>query len=263
MTSLPSRRTILATAPVALGVAALVTPAIPADDGDHEIRAVVARMRATDAAYTRANEEHEAAWRRYRDLGGRPEIPDALFRREGDDDLGLWSGTVRRLDGPDVFDRSAIEFYRARPRLKAIEVRRPVTLADGFSEEEVASGINVIVRTTREPWPEAQARADEVVAAWDAYVAEETRCRAVSGLDAASKASEACLEAYTEARKEVAATPARTLEGIALKVSVVMGFYDGLVDLAEEIELSDYTADAQIALSIVRDLAARPTPLSA
>jgi hypothetical protein len=44
-------------------------------------------------------------------------------------------------------------------------------------------------KTALEPWPEAQARADEIVAAWDKYLAYLRTAREQSGFEAADEAA--------------------------------------------------------------------------
>lgn len=68
-----------------------------------------------------------------------------------------------------------------------------------------------------EPWPEAQARADEIVAAWDAREAEIARRNEVSGFDAAKEAWEARDAALDIIEDEIAAAEAHTVTGLTIK----------------------------------------------
>ncbi|MBM0206897.1 hypothetical protein JNW90_30760 [Micromonospora sp. STR1s_5] len=136
-----------------------------------------------------------------------------------------------------------------------VEQKRPVTLEDGFTEAEVVSGNNFIVRHTREPWPEAQARADEIVTAWDAWNAEVRRRRHASGRTAADEAHDQAMRAYQDARTALMLTPARTISGVMAKAAVVMSMYeDSEEDFEDEMRDENTTFNFQLSLSLARDL---------
>jgi predicted secreted Zn-dependent protease len=72
-------------------------------------------------------------------------------------------------------------------------------------------------KTVLEPWPEAQARADEIVAAWDKYLADMRTAREQSGFE---KADEAAREAVAELRElegQIVRTWAKTPMGMLVK----------------------------------------------
>ncbi len=70
------------------------------------------------------------------------------------------------------------------------------------------------------PWPEAQARADEIVAAYDAWSNERNRIEAESGLVAAREAECRLGEALSDIEAAIEGTTARTLKGLLVKARI-------------------------------------------
>lgn len=99
------------------------------------------------------------------------------------------------------------------------------------------------------PWPEAQARIDEIVAAWDAWHAEQDRVLDEAGVtDARAVADEAGDVAAAIAR-QATALPARTLAGVWVKVRIA-AFYGVADPTASPAE--GYTGEAALR-SLYRD----------
>jgi hypothetical protein len=167
----------------------------------------------------------------------------------------IGASSVTKVDGRHcrVYDAGAVRIYRESPRQRWIEQSRPVTLADGFSEEDVARGLCGVTITSTGPWPEAQARAAEIIAAWDWWQMEGPRRQEESGLAAAQKAEDDVWQACTAVLFEIRDVPATTLADMALKARFIVDEFGGLDDLLLLIdEPSDWQAN--IGLSIVRDL---------
>ncbi len=208
----------------------------------------------------RSEDAIEIAWECfYGELGRNPELPEAVFQTEQDfNEFHFYP--VRDRDhetGRARFSETFINYLRCVPCQRMVEHKRPVTLEDGFTETEVASGNNFIVRHTRESWPEAQARADEIVAAWDAWNADVRRRRDASGRTAADEAHDQAMEAYQEARTALMLAPARTMRGAIAKAAIVMGLYeDSEEDFEDEMRDENTTFNFQLSLSLARDLRA-------
>lgn len=102
-----------------------------------------------------------------------------------------------------------------------------------------------------------QARADEIVAAYDAWVAECDATRAACGLTAAEEEADAAEGAEWELRQAALATPARTIEGLRAKAEVIALAADEMGTLTRLAERGDRMAGTIVAL--VRDLWAMGT----
>jgi hypothetical protein len=101
-----------------------------------------------------------------------------------------------------------------------------------------------------EPWPEAQARADEIVAAYDAWNEYS------EPITAADEAWETEINAIHDAMgpicHEICTTPARTREGLHVKFRVLHWYS---ADKSFKVEEDD-TVDGKALSSLVTDLAA-------
>lgn len=231
----PCRREILAglatTALVAAPISALAmdaeierdladVPSPSAEAHDAELIALGDRWRleddAYDAACDRETELHKATVL--------PDRPEAMFLREGD----------RRLELDTVASGYRVEgrrpwFWVGEPDCKMATARRlrgPQTTHRDFPPEPGSElyGEDVVI-SRRVPWPERQARADEIVAAYDAHEAERAAAREASGLTAAATESDRLGKVVEATIAEVHATPARTMAGLAVKATIIC---DGL-----------------------------------
>lgn len=246
----------------ALGFA---VPAAAAADSEPELRAAIELYHATEAAWIVAQDAVDLASERHDALGGTPAYPEALYQTKHDLKLGLHH--TECAGEPDYrrrFPGAMVQYLRRTPCIRIVGHRRPATLADGFTQEEVESGVNFIAWSIKEPWPEAQARADEIIAAWDAWNAERIRRNEFSGLAAAETAEAEAYHAYKQAGQAVATTRATTMAGAMLKLAVVMSLYESGSEIEDEVDdpSNGVTFDYRLALSIVRDLNAlsRPGP---
>ena len=212
------------------------------------------------AAYEAAAAEHEAALELiseanaiYMELGGAPSRPEALFYREQDRELGLSASAVSEGERR-VYPVSTLKYLRHTPRVHRREVNHPATLADGFTQDDIDADV-VRIQVVREPWPEAQARADEIVAAWDAWGAEHTRRLSRSGLQAAREVEKRACAARSKASNDLAWVPADDLVGILKKVALVVAIHgDDAASFLDDSLLEASGDDQRLIASIVHDL---------
>ncbi len=237
-----SRRSLLASL-VALPAVSVGTAPTLAADADAELFAALARYHEADRASGLTDETLDAAYLRYRDeFGGTPPFPDALWVRETDRELTLFSSQVDHSSGRAYFGETTIEHLRRSPRARWAEEPHPTLPPPN-------------VRGVLVPWPKAQARAEEIIAAWDTYRSEARRRREASGLAAAELANDLALAAYQEAQRALYLTPARTMPGMLAKAAVVMGPYDEAeTDFVEEMDDSQATFNFKLSMSLARDV---------
>ncbi|MRI57696.1 hypothetical protein D8770_27915 [Methylobacterium sp. DB1607] len=206
----PSRRAVVrafSVAPIAaVSSASALSRAGVEHQPDADLLALGVCFDAAEAAY-------RAACRRADEIEAAivlPEKPDAIYVAEGDRALGLEAYAKERHDGrrwyivpPAYSPRHGLR----RAHFRYVDV--PATPLDRLPEH------SVIAR--RVPWPEAQARADEIVAAYDGWVAERDRIDVESGLAAANEAADALGEQLSDIEAEIEDAIARTLGGLRVK----------------------------------------------
>lgn len=244
-----SRRSFLTAALAGTAAGAVAGASHVAVSGMAEASPIPALVKAAEEASKRQDETIEAtfdALRRYRELGGDPEVSGALlYRGEPDRDLCLYGSRPVTNDPTDeryTFSATAIEHFRKHPRTRFGMVPHPDLPPPNM-------------RQTKEPWPEAQARADEIVAAWDARQAEIDRRWKVSGrIDAmnADAAAEQCCEAAIRA---VILARVTTPEDVQAKASLMASLLGDADELTKVLEHEGEPCDL-LALSIVRDILA-------
>ncbi|MHC2018165.1 hypothetical protein [Methylobacterium sp. CM6247] len=76
------------------------------------------------------------------------------------------------------------------------------------------------------PWPEAQARADEICAAFDRWHADRAAAEKAIGLTDANDQLVALGKELARLDREIAATTATTLAGLRVKVLVAQDYYE-------------------------------------
>lgn len=99
------------------------------------------------------------------------------------------------------------------------------------------------------PWPEAQARIDEIVAAWNAWYAEQDRVMDEAGVTEARDIADEASDTAATLAQQAAALPARTLAGVWVKVRIA-AFYGVADPTASPAE--GYTGEAALR-SLYRD----------
>jgi MoxR-like ATPase len=192
-----------------------------------------------------------------REWGLRPERPAALKIRRAD-----WYDrvSIKHLSG--WYDEDTVEELRIIPR-----TRRNFTgtradwkeLPDGsngpLTDEEKAQWETVHARV---PDPRAQARADAIVAAWDAWQAELERARIVSGAKAADELYLAISEQNDELLLRIINTPASSVAGAVAKARCAKTectYLDGLEkQIAAQMEHDGGPNSEALCTAVVRDL---------
>ncbi|MGA0595168.1 hypothetical protein [Enterovirga sp. CN4-39] len=248
-----SRRSLLASLATLPVTAAGVIPAVAtAAETDGVLLAAIDCFRNAVAAHNAAIAADDDAMERYE----APEFPETLYVRNTDCGLVVPVGYSGRGGERRYFKEVTIEYLRTVPCERVVTHARPATMEDGFTEKEVTSGIDILVRHTREPWPEAQARADEIVSAWDALQAELQRRQDACGLTATHATLETTQLAYANARDVLLETEARTIEGVIAKAAAIMECCypgaDGEIDFASDVE--EAFAGPALALTLTRNL---------
>jgi hypothetical protein len=245
------------TLPLVGGSVAVMSASALAAEGDAEVAAAIARYEAADQAFEDAEEEMYAAYQRCHDLGEVP-IPDALYELPTDADLGLGQGHMESKDGRRWYAQANAERLRRRPRMRE-QYRDPTEEECRRSRHKI--GVDKII--FHEPWPEAQARADEIVAAWDWLTAERDARKEASGSFAAERAAAVAKAEREAACAALTKVQAKTLHGLKLKAALVASWFENIEEMDEEIAAQGYPVSA-LALSVLRDLAygAQPSTVS-
>lgn len=194
------------------------------------------RGRALEAAKA-AGDRHDAL----SDATKFPEPPEAVFVQEGDRELGL-----AKLADHEGQERPRYVVGSPGARLRAGQLRRPQThyVDEPFPEGHQLHGTGDVL-ARRVPWPEAQARADAIVAAYDGWVAEQERIYVASGIEAANAEWEDLDDARAEIDGAIRDATARTLDGVRIKAQLVQ------LDLDE-----GTTPETALIAGLVRDLLA-------
>ena len=166
-----------------------------------------------DDALTRVGKLREE-WERVVDAtaAGMPKRPACLTFRASDQTLYLRTHLLRpaQLEGLEV-TADDVAWLRRKPYVR--EVRRPVR-----PEDNLPSDAHTVVEA--HPWPEAQARADEIITAWDSWKAECARVLASTEDEEfeAEERKEAVEAEILALADRIAALPATTAEGLQIKL---------------------------------------------
>lgn len=234
---LTRRAAIAATATLALTAGGAPVMAVAAADPDGELIELGRHYQLL--AKTKADlEERLDALREEFDVG-KPAMPEPMRMRPEDGDLGLtryYGGmTLVPEDESTFYDSSDIRRLRY-PRTR--EVRIPIRPSDhrpfapGEDIGEFPRDHEILVR--RVPWPEAQARADAIVAAYVQWFADCDAFADRIGLYAAQAELEALEDRLAAIRQAIAERPARDHWGIRIKARIVAEEFgqEGFLELA-------------------------------
>ncbi len=205
-TALPSRtrRAFLrGTAGALAASAAVAVPAIAAPGGpDAELVQLGREFDALAVAHAAARDAFDAAEERWSKTP-LPE-PEALIKTARDVELRLcWPYSVG-----ERYSARAIADFRENP-VRKVRVSRPIVPEDGFPADAEALVYS-------EPCAEATARAAEIVAADDAYIAAK-RQQHEEICGASSNALSASYHRMDEVAEAIRAMPVHTLAGVAVK----------------------------------------------
>lgn len=256
MSDVITRRSALSALACAGAMAATIPP-VAAGEGhpDQHLldlgRQYAAALQVEDTAY----EVWQAACDAYD--RARPTPPEAMRHRlldHHDFQFPMSPSTSRISDDRNAsfYTEDEVERLRDGPRTK--RVAHFIELATGvlteaskgasFSEDTHAKFLRTV------PDPEAQARANEIIAAWDAHSAA---CEAVAvsvGCDDREAAYRAAVDARQAIGDAIAAGRASTVEGLLVRARIVSDIY------GDDPLLEGQTIDEKMAWAIVRDLIA-------
>lgn len=260
-TSRTSRRSFLAasTAAAAISTPALAktgtVPVLP--DPDADLRAALAVLQSAEDLANAADLAADDACERLDAMGGpKPPLPEAVYERDGDEALSLHA-RMEGKDGRRFFAAWFIDGIRQVPRQRIIMDWSPIRTGDEkepFAHVREVDGVRQFGFSRAEPWPEAQERADEIVAAWVAYEAEIERRLTVSGYRDTHEAAERALEAAKAAQDRVVNTLARTKAGGDLKLDLLLSWHEADETLDWSVAAGGGAHGSRLAFSIIRDL---------
>lgn len=176
-----------------------------------------------------------------------PGRPGTLLYRASDHALYLHKHYTNPeyLDGREITSDD-VEWVSRKRHVR--DVRRPVR-----PEDKLPADAQFVVG--QEPWPEAQARADEIVAAWEAWYAERNAVYAAHGLPRLEETADKAGDATAALAERLAAIPARTADGFRLKLRA-LAFYRHSVLEPELEDVSD--PDQILSHSLWRDVQGEP-----
>ena len=205
----PSRRAFLARAALS-GAAAAQPPIFTAAAAaiDAVLLELERRWGPANAAYELASAKEEAL------DDYCPPLPEALYLRQGDHALGLGKYATGRGEG-DEDDRPRYCHEGSKTELRGWRRRHWKWEQSPGTGEDGAPDGSMIER--RVPWPEAQARADEIAEAWDRWTADEKAARETSGYAAAAREARRLGKVVGEIEREIEDATPLTLAGLAVK----------------------------------------------
>jgi hypothetical protein len=187
-----------------------------------------------------------------------PAEPAALAIRPGDDELkltrrSLIGGTRVTEEDETHFGSEEVERLRKHPPRRRVEIDCAKWKAShpcAAPEKDPFRPGDVVISS--EPWPEAQARANEIVQAYDSWQGNAMAVRAEIGLTRTEEAEGiAFLQAHLIAQ-EIVETRATTAAGMAVKARIM--------SVRREAGCGAAVFDQQLTWSIVRDLIGFPQP---
>ena len=144
--------------------------------------------------------QSEEAEERYHAMA--PKMPAALTKTEQDWELDLCARPCDAAE--DTVGRDLVEQFRHKPIVRVVQQPAP------------ERGENR-TRTTLEPWPEAQVRADEIVAAWNKYLADMRAAREQSGFEKVDETTREAVADLHVLEGRIVRMRAKTPQGMLVK----------------------------------------------
>ncbi|SFH04799.1 hypothetical protein [Methylobacterium gossipiicola] len=186
-----------------------ITASHPAEHPDAALIALGVELEAADARMKVADADCDA--RADVVFAAMPERPSALVFRESDRPFNLQCDGryIADLEGTPI-DRGDIEWMTRRPACH--EIKRPVRPGERAWHDFPGHVLDVV------PWPEAQARIDEIVSTWKAWDSAKDAVNEAHGLLEAEARCTAADSALKSVLDRMAALPARTVEGMHIKL---------------------------------------------
>ena len=185
------------------------------------------------ARWAKANAEYSDACKRLglsMETARHPEPPEALFAQNGDTAFRFAKYAVVRADGRRWYclgsldERVSLALRKAQTR----EHRRPVR-----PEEELPADAHTVIENV--PWPEAQARADGIVHAWDTWRSAIEAADIEAGVPAAEARVEHLLAVVGPLEDRIEVATAHTLAGVQVKARYAVSFADLDSQIPEEL----------------------------
>ena len=258
MNALINRRRMMAqSATAAVAAVAMPAAALAASGGnpDAEVLAIVAELAALQVklkdGYRRSKDAHDRA------MALNPPLPEKARQRPSD---------VATYGLPPPRDRDGNGFYTTfdTHELSSFHPSQPYKVRlDEFVRTRPDPGVDLflILRTgeheeitLHRTWPEARARADEIVASLEAWKVERELVLDGTGYSAIEAELEALQDQESELLDGLVAAPARTMAGVIAKARALTMLYDR----DEQIELGEST-DCELAASLIGDMLAIET----
>ncbi|MCJ2020606.1 hypothetical protein MKK84_24785 [Methylobacterium sp. E-065] len=171
----------------------------------------------------------KAAGKRQDDLSDAtpfPAPPEAVFVQAGDEAFGFLGLATSHGSGRLWY---SVQAPGAGGRAGPLRRPRTRVVDEPFPEGHVLHGTDCTIGR-RVAWPEAQARADAIVRAWDDWRAELDRIYTVSGLDVANAEWEALDDAQAELDGAIRDATAHTLDGLRIKARLAQNDLDDDTD---------------------------------
>jgi hypothetical protein len=214
---------------------------------DSELLTLIHRWMEGEARLVELYPIQDAAEDRY--MKSLPDRPVALYVQKIDWTLHMPYGrgdtfeTVRDGKRAFAYTQQAVEELRSMPRTRA-----DFTKLTGDKKTGWTPG--------RKPDPKAQARADEIVAAWDEYTAALREARERSGYAEAREAVFDLAGELKELEERIAGIPATTPQGLLFKAKMVAfdPAFDGLDEQIENALQARESTGHFMGLSLVRDI---------
>ena len=174
-----------------------------------------------------------------------PERPACLTYRASDEPLRVYQYLTdpKGLNGVEISSTDIERLRRIMPMTH--EVLRPIRPGERSHRDHPGRKFDIV------PYPEAQARAEEIVTAWDAWRAEQVRIQDKHVRPDLEDAAEAAGEAAACTVEKMAGLPARTAAGFRAKLRA-LSHYRPKALLAELPELPD--PDQILSHSLWRDV---------
>ncbi|CAH1653429.1 hypothetical protein CHELA1G11_10635 [Hyphomicrobiales bacterium] len=203
---------------------------------DAELFDLVEKWHAAYEVWDKAHDEWSLAEDRLDAI--EPVIPEAVFSRQSDVCLNLrfvCSDGERSPDGR-LWHVDKVERLRSEP-----------TMSIGWPHQYGDPGYFSDKRS--------QARADEIVEAWDSYVAAKENARHASGEAAASEKVGAATVVRKEIERMIIDHPAKTIEAVVARLDILSRIFGGHDDFSQVVAYeTKKEAPRAIPFATVRDL---------
>ncbi|MBX3537313.1 MAG: hypothetical protein KF735_06745 [Chelatococcus sp.] len=203
---------------------------------DAELLDLVEKWKAAYEAWDKAHDEWSLAEDRLDAM--EPEIPDAVFSRQSDVCLSLrfvCSDGERSPDGR-LWHVDKVERLRSEP-----------IMSFGWPHQYGDPGYFSDKRS--------QVRADEIVTAWDGYIAAKEAARLVSGEAKAAEAANSATAARHAIERQIIQYRAKTIDGIGRRLDILAQIYG---DEGDFVRVTKFKAEqdplSAMPYAILRDL---------